>query len=272
MVSTLVLASPAAAHHPNHSGTASEAVRSLNSLAQSSGNAQNRVLVLQDVTRTTAIANPETTVRGLLMAELQVHPWFSLGGEAALWGIAVDDSAPVTGYGDTRVFARLTPHGDKLVHRVLTIGLAAALPTRTVSRPSDPGRPWSVTPHVLFSRTYARAFWQLMGLSTIETHTTGTAIDVTAAGQLGYRFFDVLSPSIGANIDVRTANWCDGSFCSEGRAGELDRQVGATRVYLLGGLGYQLAPWATLVSGIQVPLTTARDFDIGANLGVQYLF
>jgi hypothetical protein len=268
----LTTSAPAAAHHPGHSSTVSEGIRSLNNLSHAGGNANNRIAVIHDATRTTTGTDRATTLRALFIAEIAPHPWFSFGAEAPLRGIVEDDEPPAIGYGDTRLFVRLTPHGDKLVHRVLTVGLAASLPTRSTTRSSEPERPWSLSPHVLFTRSYERAFWSVIGQPTVETRSAGTALDISAAGQLGYRFFDVLSPSIGATVDVRTASWCDGSFCSDGRVGEVDRAVGATRVYLLGGLGYQITSRGTLLAGVQVPVTTARDFDIGVNLGVQFLF
>jgi len=267
-------AAPAQAHHPGHAGAAYEGARTLSSMSHASPAAQSRVLVLHDLTRTTE-PQSEITMRSALGAEYAWTPWISTGAEAAIWAILEQNSGSRSGLGDARIFARLTPHGDKLIHRVLTATVSASLPTRTTQRSADEGRPVSITPSLLFTRTYDNAFWQLLALSTIDTRHSGTAIDVGLGGQLGYRFFDVVSPAIGITADTRVGNWCEnqgGSFCSEGRTGEADRALGSTRVSLLSALNYELASWSTLIAGAQIPVTSARDFQFTANIGVQYLF
>ncbi len=266
----------ARAHHvPGHG--ASEGVRNLNSLGGGSGQATSRVMVLQEASRNTTSLNPATTYNTSLLGEYAPHPWVSVGLQAPL--LVVDEVAAPrkVGYGDTRAFVRLTPHADKLVHRVVTAGLNVSVPTRTLRFQADPGRLWTVSPMVIFTRTHQRAYWQLMGLATVENRPAGTAFDVTASGQVGYRAWGKLGLSVGAIADLRVANLCaqvggGAAYCSGNRATETRREVGALRVAHLSGVSYSFASWGLLAANLQLPLSPKRDFDVAGSLSVQVQF
>lgn len=270
--------SVARAHHvPGHG--ASEGVRNLNSLGGGSGQATSRVMVLQELSRTTTGLNPASTYNTSLLGEYSPHPWVSFGAQLPL--LVVDEDAPgiptKVGYGDTRTFVRLTPHANKLIHRVLTTGINVSIPTRTVTFESDPGRIFSVTPTVIFTRTHLRPFWQVMGLATIERRPAGTAVDVSAGGQIGYRFFGKLAPTFGFLADVRAANFCaevggGSAFCTGNRATEAEREVGSLRVANITGLSYSFAKWGLVAASLQLPMTAKRDFDAAGSLSVQFTF
>ncbi len=264
------------AHHvPGHG--ASEGVRNLNSLGGGSGQATSRVMVLQEFSRNTTSLNPATTYNTSLLGEYAPHPWVSVGAQAPL--LVVDEVAAPrkVGYGDTRAFVRLTPHADKLIHRVLTTGINVSVPTRTLRFEADPGRIWTVSPMVMFTRTHLRAYWQLMGLATMENRPAGTAFDITASGQVGYRAWGKLGLSIGALADVRVANFCaqvggGSQYCSGNRATEIEREVGSVRLAHLSGVSYSFASWGLLAANLQLPLSPKRDFDVAGSLSLQVRF
>ena len=270
----------ARAHHvPGQS--ASEGVRNINSLGGGAGQARSRLLVLQEIGRSSArrTLNPGTVYTTSLLGEFAPHPWFSFGVQAPLLVVDEDaqDVATKVGYGDTRVLLRLSPHADKLIHRVLSVGVNLSFPTRTVRFEADPGNIWIVAPSVLYSRTYRRAFWQAIGALTIEERPAGTALDVTAGMQAGYRFFDVLSPTLGVLADVRAFTACaeiggGSSPCLDGRATEVDRETGSVRAYALAGLAWTFAPWGSLLANAQVPVTPRADFDVAGSVGLQFTF
>jgi hypothetical protein len=118
----------AAAHHvPGHS--ASEGVRNLNSLGGGAGKAVSRVMILQEASRTKTTFAPASTYSTSLIGEYSPHPWISFGVQPTLLAVDQDRGASRVGLGDTRAVVRLTPHADKLVHRVLTTGVSASFPT-----------------------------------------------------------------------------------------------------------------------------------------------
>lgn len=264
------------AHHvPGHG--ASEGVRNLNSLGGGSGQATSRLMILQEYSRNSTSLNPATTYNTSLLGEYAPHPWISLGAQAPLLVVDEDAAPRKVGYGDTRAFLRLTPHADKLIHRIVTTGINVSIPTRTLRFEADPGRVWTVSPMVMFTRTHLRTFWQVMLLGTAEHRPAGTAFDVTASGQVGYRAFGKLGLSVGALADVRAANLCaevDGgsSYCSGNRATETNRQVGSVRIAHLTGVSYSFAPWGLLAANVQLPLTPKRDFNVAGSLSVQFQF
>ncbi len=270
----------ARAHHvPGHG--VSEGIRNLNSLGGGTGKALNRVALLGEVTSNSTTLNPGTAYVTSLIGEYSPHPWTSFG--AQLPYAVIDQRSPgaptVHGYGDTRVFVRLTPHADKLVHRVLTTVVNVSFPTRRYElTAADPGPLWVVAPALVYSRTHPRAFWQLLAVGAYEHRPAGTSIDLSGGGQVGARLLDSkLSPAIGMLADVRAATFCTevggGSrFCREGRATEIERPVGALRVTSLAGLTYAFAPWGLVSANIQLPLLTKRDFDIAGSLTFQAMF
>lgn len=265
----------AKAHHvPGHS--ASEGVRNLNSLGGGSGQATSRVLVLQEFSRTSSVFAPGSTYATSIVGEYAVHPWVSVGLQPTVLVIDEDRARRQAGLGDARATLRLTPHADKLIHRVLTVGLSASFPTKTVQLDVDTGRTWIVSPNVLFTRTYDRPFWQLMALATFEERPAGSALDVSAGGQLGYRFKGRFAPALGTLVDLRVLNACvrpDGSrsLCTDSRAGEKDRDVGSLRAHGLVSFSYSASNWAILSASVQYPMTARRDFEVAGSASVQFI-
>ncbi len=290
------------AHHvPGHSG--SEGVRNFNSLGGGTGQALNRVAILHELSRNSTSQTPGTVYNTSLVGEYSPHPWVSFGAQLPL--LVIDpapttseggetvDPSPTVGYGDTRAFVRLTPHADKLVHRVLTTALSASFPTRSVVYPfSDPGPIWTVSPTLIYSRTYAKAFWQLIGVATVEHRRAGTAIDGSFGGQVGHRFFgNRLAPAIGLLGDLRMGTFCarigapGEEWCpraaelqgnpklrTEGRLTENDRPVGALRTAAMASLSYSIRTWGLIAANVQAPLFTRRDFDIAGSFTFQVMF
>lgn len=260
-------------HAPGHG--ASEAVRNLNSLGGGSGAAVSRILLLQEASssRRTSLS-PHSAYVTSVLGEYSPHRWFSLGVQLPLQIIDEELARPRAGFGSMRVLTRVTLHADKLFHRVLSFGVNATLPTRTVEFTTDPGLTWVVSPYAVFTRNYHRAFWQVLATSPIETRPAGTAIDLSAGAQGGYRFWGKLAPSAGALATVRVASWCrevggTTRWCRAGRVTEVERPLGATAVYVTAGLSWNFAAWGLLAASIQVPVTPARDFDLGGSLGLQ---
>jgi hypothetical protein len=217
-----------------------------------------------------------------LLGEYAPVPSFSFGAQLPFTIIAEQPhdgpARTQAGYGDTRAFVRFTPHAAKLIHRTLTFALWASFPTRTVHSVVDPGRLWSVTPSVIFTRTYSRLYWQLLAVANTEWRPAGIALDVSAGGQVGARILDgKLAVGGGALVDVRAVNACRSvqgelHYCAGSRAGERDREVGTTRATALANLAWNIDSRWSVNLGVQVPFTPKRDFDIGAALGVMAVF
>ncbi len=272
----LALAWPSIAHADHTPGHgASEAVRNLNSLGGGTGAAVSRILVLQEASRSKRSSLvPHSAYVTSILGEYSPQPWVSFGAQLPLQIIDEDLEAPEVGLGSVRLLTRVTLHADKLFHRVLSFGVNATLPTRTVRFTTDPGHTWVLSPYAVFTRNYHRAFWQVLAVAPIETRPAGTAIDLSAGAQGGYRFWGKLAPSAGLLAVVRVASWCrdpDGgaAFCRAGRVTELDREIGTTAVYVTGGLSWSFASWGMLAASVQVPVTPRRDFDVGGSLGLQ---
>ncbi len=277
--------SPARAHHtPGHA--ASEGVRTINSLGGTGGRARTRLLLLNEYTYTGLGLNPGHTYLLSLYGEYAPIPEVSIAAQAPLQVSAFRDNdyAPLVGYGNTRVSLRVTPHARKLIHRVLSTGFNLALPTRTVRFPVDPGRTWVVAPYLMFTRTYAQTYWQVIGLGSVESRPAGVGVDLTLGGQVGTRLFkSKLSTGFGMLLDLRVANWrgLPGGgyeFTTETRPGEglpntADaRPVGATRIAGTLNASYNFARWGSLIATVQVPLTTKQDFTFGGSFGFQVFF
>lgn len=273
-------AAGAHAHHaPGHGP--SESIRTLNGFSGRAPRAVQRALLLSEVVRSTAEPNLNAatiyTLSGLV--SVQPHPWLSVGLQAPL--TVVDEDAPgvatKSGYGDTRLELRLTPHGDKLVHRVLTLGINASFPTRTVRYQVDPGPLWAFAPLVAFTRSYDQLSWQAVLLAPLEHRRAGTALDASGAFIVQYRVLRPWSWALGALVDVRAASLCalpggGQAWCREGRVTELDRETGATRGYVTAGTGVEIAEAWTLSASVQVPVTPRRDFDLAGSVGVEGRF
>ncbi|HWB75431.1 MAG TPA: hypothetical protein VG755_10750 [Nannocystaceae bacterium] len=262
-------------HVPGHG--ASDAVRTLNSFGGGTGAATSRVMLLQEASRATRTLSPNSSYSTSLIGEYSPHKWFSFGLQLPLQVVDEDAARAKVGLGNVRVLTRLTLHADKLYHRILTFGINAGFPTRTIRFTVDPGKQWSQAPYVVFTRNYRRPFWQVFASAPIESRPAGTAIDLAAAAQGGYRFLGVLTPSAGLLTTVRVASWCraptgDASFCRGGRVTELDRPIGSTAVYVTFGLSWAFKPWGLLAAGAQIPVTPKRDFDAAGTLSFQATF
>lgn len=263
-------------HAPGHG--ASEAVRSLNSLGGGTGAAVSRILILQEAsTSRRSTITPHSAYVTSILGEYSPHRWFSFGLQVPLQVIDEREAPAVVGLGNVRATTRVTLHADKLFHRIVTFGTNATFPTRTVRFTTDPGATWVVSPYGMFTRNYHRAFWQILATAPIEVRPAGTAIDLGVGAQGGYRFWGKLAPSAGLLANVRIATWCrrvegGAEFCAPGRVTEIERQVGATALYVTGGLSWNFARWGALAASIQVPVTPVRDFDVGGSIGLQAFF
>lgn len=275
----LALAAPAArAHHvPGHG--ASEGVRNINSLGGRGGRAQTRLLVLDEIVYARGGLNPSVANTTSIFGEYAPIPALSLAVQAPF--LVVHDlggSGARVGYGDTRVQLRVTPHAQRLIHRVVTLGLSASLPTRTLRLAVDPGPVTSIAPNILFTRTYDRQFWQLMGLAVVDRRRAGTALDLTLGGQAGTRLGDGKTTlGVGALFDLRLANFCadpsgGAAFCTTTRPGEDDRPVGAARALVLVTAARAIGRRGHILTSVQAPLTTRADFTVAGSVGAQISF
>ena len=269
------------AHHVAGHGS-SEGVRSINSLGSRGGSASTRLMLLNEFTHSSRGLVPGQRNDLTLLGEYAPIPSFSFGVQLPFTIIAEQPvDAPdhmQAGYGDTRAFIRITPFADKLIHRTLTVVVSASFPTRTVRSTVDPGRIWSVAPSLIYTRTYAKLYWQLLGFGAIESRPAGVALDLSAGGQIGGRMLDgKLAAGAGALIDVRAFNACrsvagDLAYCPGNRAGEREREVGSTRATALATFAWNIDPRWSLNLALQVPFTPHRDFDVGASVGVSVVF
>jgi hypothetical protein len=268
-------------HHVAGHGS-SEGVRSINSLGNRGGSASTRLMLLNEFSHAGRGIVPGQRNELTLLGEYAPVPAFSFGAQLPFTVIAEqpdnEPSRAQAGYGDTRVFMRLTPFADKLIHRTLTVGVAASFPTRTVRSTVDPGRIWSVTPSLIYTRTYAKLYWQVLGFAAMERRPAGVALDLSAGAQFGGRMLDgKLAAGVGALVDVRAVNACrsvagDLAYCAGNRAGEQEREVGSTRATALATFAWNIdARWSVNVA-VQAPFTARRDFDVGAGVGVGVVF
>jgi hypothetical protein len=270
---------PARAHHvPGHG--ASEGVRSINSLGGRGGRSQTRLLLLNELVYANTGLAPNVANSTSLYGEYAPIPELSIAAQAPLLVIRDLDAAGDTriGYGDTRLQLRFTPHARKLVHRTLSTGITVSAPTRTVKLMVDPGPVTAVSPFVVFTRTYSRHFWQVIGLSVIENRRAGTAVDLSFGAQGGSKVLKgKLSLGLGVLFDLRLANFCadpdgDRSFCAHSRAGEAEREVGSLRALVLSTIAYNISPRWSVIGAIQGPVSPKMDFTVAGSVGAQVFF
>lgn len=278
LLSLVLWPMPAGAHHvPGHGS--SEGVRSINSLGNRGGSASTRLLLLDEFAWQPSALTPGLRNELSLLGEYAPAPAFSFGAQLPFTVISEFGNPASVGYGDTRAFVRVTPHADKLIHRVLTFNLVASFPTRTVRLSVDPGRVWSVAPSAIFTRTYMGWYWQAIALASVETRPAGIALDVSAGGQAGGKLADnKLALGGGVILDVRAANFCASAgdvplaYCNRSRAGESQREPGSVRATALANASWSFNPRWAVTFGVQVPFTVKRDFDLGLTAGVQAVF
>lgn len=273
----LLIARVARAHHvPGHGS--SEGVRSINSLGNRGGVAASRVLLLDEFVAQATAQTPGLRNDLSVLGEYAPVPAFSFGAQFPFSVIDEAGRPPVAGYGDTRAFLRFTPHADKLIHRTLTFNLAASFPTRTIRFNVDPGRVWSVTPSMIFTRTYGDWFWQVLSFASVETRPAGLALDFSLGGQAGGKLANGrVALGGGVIVDVRGVNWCAQPsdallVCNSSRAGEDQREPGSLRATALATGSLNLDARWSVIFGVQVPFTVKRDFDLGLSAGLQASF
>jgi hypothetical protein len=271
----------ARAHHVAGHGS-SEGVRGINSLGSRGGSARTRLMLLDEFTHSGGGLVPGQRNELTLLGEFAPVPSFSFGAQLPFSIIAEQPTdlpnRVQAGYGDTRAFLRVTPFADKLIHRTLTLALSASFPTRTIHSVVDPGRLWSITPSLIFTRTYSKVYWQLLTFASTEWRPAGVALDLSAGAQVGGRMLDgKLAAGGGILVDTRAVNACrdvegELAYCAGNRAGEQNREVGSTRATALATFAWNINTRWSLNLGLQVPFTPKRDFDIGASLGVMVVF
>ena len=281
MLALMLAPSRARAHHVAGHGS-SEGVRSINSLGSRGGSARTRLMLLDEFSHAGKGIVPGQRNELSLLGEYAPIPALSFGAQLPFTVIAEQPGAGPSrvraGYGDTRAFIRITPHAAKLIHRILTVGVWASFPTRTFRSVVDPGRIWSVAPSVIFTRTYARLYWQVIGLGSVEWRPAGVALDLSAGGQVGGRMLQgKITAGGGVLVDVRAVNGCRSaegelSTCTGSRAGERDRPIGATRATALASFAWNINARWSLNLNLQIPFTPRRDFDVGAALGASVVF
>ncbi|NVB40413.1 hypothetical protein G6O69_21415 [Pseudenhygromyxa sp. WMMC2535] len=276
-----LLPARARAHHVAGHGS-SEGVRSINSLGSRGASASTRLMLLDEFTHTGSGLVPAQRNELTLLGEYAPIPALSFGAQLPFTVIAehptdAEDQTHV-GYGDTRAFVRMTPYADKLIHRTLTFGVAASFPTRSFRTTVDAGRTWTLTPSLIFTRTYAKLYWQALGLATMEWRPAGVALDLSAGAQVGGRLLEgKIAVGGGVLVDVRTVNACRSvagelAYCAGNRAGEQEREVGATRATALATFAWNIDTRWSLNLSLQAPFTPRRDFDFGTSVGVGVVF
>ena len=130
----------------------------------------------------------------------------------------------------------------------------------------------------MFTRTYARHFWQVIGLATIEHRPAGTAVELSVGAQGGSKLLDdKMTLGLGALVDLRAANFCarpggGESFCRESRASEIERDVGTLRAVILATISYNIRPRWSVIGAVQGPISPRLDFTVGASVGAQVFF
>lgn len=267
----------ASAHH-NVGHGAGESLRNLNTL-QGDPSPRQRAALLGQVSRGTEepTLNTASAYSVSALVDIRLHRRLYLSAQLPLE--VIDEDAvgrPKVGYGNTTVGLH-TPLGrlkKDTAHWV--VGVSASLPTRTYSYQVDPGAQWSLSPGLRYGDAHKKLLWYALAVFPMESRPAGTAVDASPAAGLGYRFLPALRLTFGFNADIRVLAICntfDGSeFCQQGRATEVNRPLGATRAYAHGGILIDLHKRWSLFGGGQYPLTTRRDIEWTANLGVEGRF
>lgn len=276
----LFLASPtiAGAHHGSAQGPG-ESLRTLNSLGNNVAPRQ-RVSLLTAASRSSAEPNLNRATIYSLSALTTLSLNRRVFTSASLPMVVVDEDVSPgvkVGLGNLRAGFHLRLGDlDGPDTASWTVGLSLSFPTRTFRFAVDPGRQWVIAPGIRYADNHERLLWYGVVLTPLETRPTGTAVDVSAAAGLGYRILPRFSLTGGVAVDVRAATWCQGvdgtEFCQQGRATESNRPLGATRLSANMAASYDFAKdWSAFFNG-QLPLTTRRDVEWSASLGVEFRF
>ena len=267
----------ALAHH-NVGHGAGESLRNLSALAGDPSPRQRAALMGQ-ISRGTEepTLNTATTYGLAALIELRAHRRLYLSAQFPLLFVDEDSTDGLkVGYGNTTVGVHVPLGSLKKNAASWVVGLNASLPTRTFSYESDPGTQWSLTPGIRHGDTFGNFLWYGLVVFPIETRPAGSAVDASPAAGIGYRFFRALSLTAGLNADIRALTICktfDGAeLCSSGRATEVNRPLGATRVHAHVGASLDLHKKWSVFAGGQLPITARRDIEWAANLGVEARF
>lgn len=278
LLTTLVNLSPAFAHHDVGHG-ASESLRTL-SISGNDPSPRQRAGVVGSVVRTTDEPTLNTaTVYGISgLLTLSFFDWLYLSGDFPV--VLVDEdsvSAPKVGYGDTRLGAQGSWGSErKSLSTKFTAGASVILPTRTFTYEADPGRQWLVAPQFIYSGRGERWFWYGMLQTPFEFRPAGWALDLSPSLAVGLQVTKPWSLALAATADIRTLTVCatptGSEVCSEGRATETNRPMGAVRGYLSVSSGLNLSERWSIFGSLQLPVTSRRDMEWAMSVGAQARF
>lgn len=273
----LTVSSGLAHHSPGHGP--SEGLRALSALGTNSLPRQRAALLLE-VARTSAEPTLNTATTASITALLDVKVWERLYLSGAVpVGIVREDLTQQAkfGQGDVRLGFQVALGSMARVDAAsVTVGASVSIPTRTVRYELDPGRQWVYSPGVRYAATSGRLLWTAALLSPIEIRPAGVAWELSPAWGLGVRLVRAWTVSVGGALDVRVFNGCSESgalvACPDGRPTELDRPVGAARLYGIVGSTLDLSESWSLFGNGQIPLLARRDIEWSLSLGLEGRF
>lgn len=281
VASALSVAAPAKAHHGPADG-ASDGLKTLNVLRTNVASTRSRLLLLTEASRSSpgTTPSPATSATFSALGEYSPWSWASLGVQIPYTVTAPDGahegSEPVRhGLGNVRLLTSAVPL--RRAERATMLGLNVTLPTRTFTLPVDPGSVWVVSPLAVYAESSGDFGWQALLQTSIDGRPAGLAWELTAGWLGSHRATPSLTLSLGWLVDVRLLTWCaqpNGTQepCSGGRATEVDRSQGTTRVHASAGGFWQLHEAGGARLGVQFPMTASRDFDFQVIAGYQLTF
>ncbi len=278
LLATLGGVSPAHAHHDVGHG-ASESLRTLTT-SGSDPSPRQRAGAVGSIVRTTDEPNLNTatvySVSGLLT--LSFFDWLYLSGDFPMVLVDEDSAdAPKLGYGDTRLGVQASWGLEQESPATkFTIGSSVILPTRTFQYETDPGRQWLVAPQFIYSGRQGRWFWYAMLQTPFEFRPAGWALDVSPSLAAGFQLAKPWSLALAATADIRALTVCatptSSEVCTQGRATETNRPMGAIRGYLSLSSGLDLGKTWSVFGSVQLPVTSRRDMEWAVSLAIQARF
>lgn len=283
----------ARAHHGSGQD-ASESLRTLNAGGGTTVQRQRAALLFEGARSTEQpTLNQATSYTVSALGAFRVLPRLYVGAQSPLTVVDEDTRDPIVGYGDTRLWTQLQlgrpaqsegtgPERPGQTGRnefsgwLWTLGLNLSIPTRTFRFTTDPGRQWLVAPSVSLRRDLRRFGYSVIVMTPVESRPAGVALELSSLFSASYRLSKPLALNGGVGVDVRVLSVCRGPgethVCSEGRASETDRPMGATRAYAHLGMVYDLSTDWSLFASAQLPLTQRRDIEWYGSLGVELRF
>lgn len=277
-LAALLSAPLAQAHHsPGHVGTESQKV------LMTSGSEpmpRQRVALVGEMMRSTDEPNLNTATLGgfSLVGSIEVLPRLYLGAQLPLVFVQeASTQAPFkSGYGDTRLTSQWLFGQSADGSSAWSLGLNASLPTRTIRFESDPGNQWGLTPLLSYTHQYQKFRFFGMLLLPFESRPAGLALEVSPSAGAAYQVLQAFSLALSVHADIRMLSVCStprgSSVCQEGRASEHGRDWGATRVSGALTSWVDLSKNWSLFGSAQLPFTAKKDFEWGANLGLETRF